>query len=190
MSKRFVASVAALAAVFMLMAGYLVSAGSIGAQGADATPEGESVAHPAHIHSGTCDELGDVVFPLNDLTATDLTASPETVGELPATPAISEEEMLDVVAESATTVEASLSDIISGEHAINVHESAENIQNYIACGDITGQEMGGLQIDLDELNDSGYRGIANLTDNGDNTTTVTVVLMRGDAGTPVATPAS
>ncbi len=32
MSKRFVTSVAVLAAAFMLMAGYLVSAGSIGAQ--------------------------------------------------------------------------------------------------------------------------------------------------------------
>lgn len=189
MSKRFVASVAALAAVFMLMAGYLVSAGSIGAQGADATPEGESVAHPAHIHSGTCDELGDVVFPLNDLTARGLTVSPETVAQLPGTPEISEE-VPDVVAQSATTVDVSLSDIISGEHAINVHESPENIENYIACGDITGQEIGGLQIELDELNDSGFRGIANLTDNGDNTTLVTVVLMRSDAGTPVATPAS
>jgi hypothetical protein len=24
--------------------------------------------HPAHIHSGTCETLGDVVYPLNDLT--------------------------------------------------------------------------------------------------------------------------
>jgi len=190
MSKRFVATVAALAAAFMLMAGYFVSAGSIGAQGADATPEGESTAHPAHIHSGTCEALGDVVFPLNDLTPTDLTASPETVAQLPGTPEIAEEEVPDVVAESTTIVEASLSDIISGEHAINVHESPENIQNYIACGNITGQETGGLQIELGELNDSGYLGVANLTDNGDNTTTVTVVLLQRDSGTPAATPAS
>lgn len=26
-----------------------------------------AVAHPAHIHNGTCDQLGDVVYPLNDL---------------------------------------------------------------------------------------------------------------------------
>ena len=190
MSKRFVTSVAVLAAAFMLMAGYLVSAGSIGAQGADATPAGESPAHPVHIHTGSCDELGDVVFPLNDLTARGLTTSPETVAQLPGTPEITEEEVPDVVAQSATTVEASLSDIISGEHAINVHESPENIENYIACGNIIGPETGGLQIELDELNDSGYMGIANLTDNGDNTTLVTVVLMRSETGTPVATPAS
>ncbi len=85
MSKQFIASVAVLAAAFMLMAGYFVSAGSIGAQGADATPAGESAPHPAHIHSGTCAELGDVIFPLNDVMATDLTASPEAVGSLPST---------------------------------------------------------------------------------------------------------
>lgn len=77
-----------------------------------------------------------------------------------------------------------------GGLASSVHESAENIQNYIACGDITGLEIGGLQIELAELNGSGYRGIASLTDNGDETTTVTVVLARTDSGTPVASPAA
>ncbi len=28
-------------------------------------------AHPAYIHTGTCDTLGDVVVPLPDVTATD-----------------------------------------------------------------------------------------------------------------------
>src|ERR671920_788585 len=32
--------------------------------------------HPAHIHSGTCDTLGDVVYPLNDLTAPGMTGTP------------------------------------------------------------------------------------------------------------------
>lgn len=192
MSKRFVAFVAVIAAAFMLMAGYFVSTGSISAQGTDATPAGEMGAttpHPAHIHSGTCAELGDVVFPLNDVTAIGMTGSPEAVMESTPVDSSSAGEA-EAVAESATTVEASLADIISGEHAINVHESAENIQNYIACGDITGVETGGLQIELVELNDSGYQGIANLTDNGDNTTTVAIVLMRSDSGTPVATPAA
>ncbi|MDQ3540878.1 MAG: hypothetical protein M3440_09335 [Chloroflexota bacterium] len=195
MSKRFVAYVAVLAAAFVLMAGYFVSAGTTSAQGADATPAGESEPHPAHIHSGTCAELGDVVFPLDDLTETGMTASPEPADETGSTPAASAEGgmleggSVEVVAESTTTVDVPLSDIISGEHAINVHESAENIQNYIACGDITGAETGGLQIELAELNDSGFEGIATLTNNGDDTTTVTVLLTRIDSGTPVATPA-
>src|SRR5215207_1205901 len=28
----------------------------------------EAESHPAHIHSGTCDQLGDVVYPLADVT--------------------------------------------------------------------------------------------------------------------------
>jgi hypothetical protein len=28
------------------------------------------VPHPAHMHAGTCEELGDVGFPLNDVTTT------------------------------------------------------------------------------------------------------------------------
>jgi hypothetical protein len=195
MSKHFIASVAVLAAAFMLMAGYFVSAGSITAQGTDATPADEMDAttpHPAHIHLGTCDELGDVVFPLNDVTALGVTASPEAGIE--ATPVdASDAAMGEVVARSTTVVNASLDDIISGGHAINVHESAGNIQNYIACGDITGTVTEGqLQIELGELNDSGFMGQATLTDNGDVTTTVTVTLMQsesGISGTPVATPA-
>ena len=62
--------------------------------------------------------------------------------------------------------------------------SADEIGTYIACGDIAGQVVGNeLQIELRELNGSGYQGQATLTDNGDGTMTVTVVLTRiGDHG--------
>ncbi len=193
MSKRFVASVAVLVAAFMVMAGYVASSGAISAQGTDATPAedgGAVTPHPAHIHLGTCDELGDVVFPLNDVTALGVEgASPEAITQ--STPVTVEDAAEgEVVARSTTVVEAPLADIISGGHAINVHESAENIQNYIACGDIMGTETDGeLQVDLGELNESGYTGQATLTDNGDTSTTVMVTLMRSETGTPVATPA-
>ena len=146
-----------------------------------ATPTGGiEASHPAHIHAGTCEELGDVVFPLNDVAPLDAEATPA------ASPAAGAG---DVVAESITEVEASLDDILATEHAINVHESAENIQNYIACGDLTGPASDGeLRIELKELNGSGYTGEAHLLDNGDGTTTVTVTLMTtsGAAGTPEA----
>jgi plastocyanin len=152
----------------------------------DATPAvGGEVAHPAHIHSGTCEELGDVVFPLNDIAPLDAGATPAATPA--ASPAVAGAG--DVVAESTTEVEASLDDILAAEHAVNVHESAENIQNYIACGDLTGPAPDGeLRIELQELNDSGYTGQAHLVDNGDGTTTVTVTLMTtGDAaGTPAS----
>jgi uncharacterized cupredoxin-like copper-binding protein len=163
----------------------------------DATPAvGGEVAHPAHIHSGTCEELGDVVFPLNDVAPLDAGATPAAVPASPAAvPAASPVAAGagEVVAESTTEVEASLDDILAAEHAINVHESAENIGNYIACGNLTGPATDGeLQIKLQELNDSGYTGEAHLVDNGDGTTTVTVTLMTTSdtASTPEAAQAA
>jgi hypothetical protein len=145
--------------------------------------------HPAHIHSGTCETLGDVVFPLNDLTSPEAMGTP-TAG-MASTPMAG---MGEVVAQSTTTVEASLDDILGAEHAINVHLSPEEIDVYIACGDITGTADGGeLQITLDELDDSGYEGMALLMEAGDGTTRVDVWLMQRDdgmMGTPEATPSS
>jgi len=140
--------------------------------------------HPAHIHSGTCDTLGDVVYPLTNLTAPDMSATP--VAGMMATPMATG--MGAVVAQSTTTVQATLEEILGAEHAINVHESPENIGTYIACGDLTGSATGNqLQIELQELNGSGYQGQALLMDNGDGTTTVTVMLMMTDTmGSPVA----
>jgi hypothetical protein len=146
--------------------------------------------HPAHIHFGTCAELGDIAFPLNNLTSGGGAATPE--GDDAATPdapmASTSED--GGGATSSTDVEASLDDIIAGGHAINVHESVENIQNYIACGDVTGTATGGiLEVELAELNASGYS--ATLTDNGDGTTTVEVTVQHGESGaTPEASPAS
>jgi plastocyanin len=113
--------------------------------------------HPAHIHSGSCDNLGDIVTPLTDVT--ELTAG-EVFG---AGSAI-------LVKESETDVALPLGDILSAPHAINVHESAEAIQNYIACGDIGGRVIDGdLVIGLRELNDSGHHGVAVLEDDDDGT---------------------
>ena len=169
----------------------------------DATPamEGEQGPHPAHIHAGSCPDVGDVVFPLTDITHTDMMGSPVAgVGE--ATPAAgagadstpmagTDGEIGEVVAMSTSTVEASLEDILGAEHAINVHLSAEEIGVYIACGDITGEPAdGSLEITLDEENDSGYKGMTALMDNGDGTTTVDVMLMMSgeEMGQAAATP--
>ncbi len=168
--------------------------------------------HPAHIHLGTCAELGDVVHPLADVSAA---AGTPVASDDVATPAAGEMEGHDMgspaadsamgspAADSAmgspaadtagdpfnvgaetseTIVEAALADIIAGGHAVNVHESAENIGNYIACGDIAGtaDESGDLTIELGPLNDSDHTGTATLHDNGDVTTTVTITLMHGE----------
>ena len=132
----------------------------------------EEPAHPAHIHSGSCDTLGDVVVPLSnvggEMMMDGTPMAIETMGVGAAIP----------VQVSVSTVDMALADIVGGEHAINVHESADNIGNYIACGGIGGVVMGGtdLAIGLGELNESGYSGIAWLHDNGDGTTAVYVFL--------------
>ena len=196
MGRRFMAHVF-VALTLLLAVGFALAPSTSIAQ--DATPammQGTH-QHPAHIHSGTCETLGDVVFPLNDLTAPDIMGTPMAgmdstpMAGMDATPMAG---MGEVVAQSSTTVEASLEDILAAEHAINVHESAENIENYIACVDITGAADGGqLQIELDELNNSGFQGMAMLMDAGDGTTRVYVMLMHtqgGMMGTPEATPTS
>lgn len=201
MSRRIFAPVTLLVAAFMFVIGSLLALPGAGAQGTPEAGDGEHV-HPAHIHSGTCQELGDVVFPLEDVTAGNVgaapVASPDVMGTpmaegtaevgMSGTPMAGSDMQGEIVAMSTTDVEAALDDILGAEHAINVHESAENIGNYIACGDITGEATDGmLVIQLEELNDSGYTGEATLTDNGDGTTTVTVVLYEGGGS---ATPAS
>jgi plastocyanin len=125
--------------------------------------EAEDAPHPAHIHSGTCDNLGDIVAPLSDVAEV-------TAGEVFGAPTAV------LVKESETDVALPLGDILSAPHAINIHESADAIQNYIACGDIGGRVVDGdLTIGLHELNDSGYHGVAVL-EGGDDGTAVTVYL--------------
>src|ERR687898_725490 len=72
----------------------------------------EDAPHPAHIHSGTCDNLGDIVAPLSDVT--ELNAG-EVFGAATAV----------LAKESETDVALPLGEILSAPHAINVHESAE-----------------------------------------------------------------
>jgi hypothetical protein len=208
MAKRLFTPLAFVLTAFVFMLG-LASITGVSAEqsdpiAADPGAAAGNVPHPAHIHSGTCAELGDVVFPLNDVAVADPNATPEASPSLAlaSTPVASPVDASPVaspevgtegtVAESSTEVAVSLDEILAAEHAINVHESAGNVGNYIACGDLTGTATDGqLTIELQELNGSGYTGEAHLQDNGDGTTTVTVyVASTGVVGTPPATPAT
>jgi len=83
----------------------------------DVLVDGATGGHPAHIHSGTCAELGDVVYPLTDLDATGA---------------------------SVTIIEVPLAELLaSGPYAINIHLSADEIGTYVACGDIPAEAVGG-----------------------------------------------
>ncbi len=134
--------------------------------------------HPAHIHLGTVDAPGEVVLPLSDVSDAFLvdgeSSAGDAVGQATAVAAIG----------SVTTADVALSAIIEGGHVLMVHESAEEIDVYVACGDVGGTMMGDsdLVIGVKELNESGLSGIAILHDNGDDTTTVSVYLTSEEDG--------
>jgi CHRD domain len=70
-------------------------------------------AQPAHIHEGSCPDVGDVLAPLKDVV--DGTSTTDNV-------ALSLED---------------LTSVDSPGYAINVHKSAGELDEYVACGDIT-----------------------------------------------------
>src|SRR5215212_8923429 len=129
----------------------------------DATPgAAETMApRPAHIHTGTCDEIGEVVAPLTDLTGA---TGGDRVGQ--ARRAIPAES-------SFTSVPLTLDAILGEDHVVNVHLSAEEIETYIACGEVGGMltPEGAVIIGLRELNNSGFTGIAYLAPGADGAST-------------------
>ena len=133
-----------------------------GAVAQDATPVAQPVApaRPAHIHSGHCAELGDVVVPLNDLTG-------------PAGEAVGQTDQATVAESSFTTVPITFDALLASDHAINVHLSGERIDTYIACGELGGvvNATGALVVGLREESISGYTGIAFLSPSVDGVST-------------------
>ncbi len=82
----------------------------------------DDAVHPVHIHAGTCDDLGDVVYPLEDI-----------VGGV-----------------SETEIDAELTDLMDGDHAVNVHLSEEEMDVNVACADIEEAGVGGPADDEDD----------------------------------------
>ncbi len=73
-----------------------------------------ATAQPAHIHTGTCSNLGGVAYPLTSVTG----------------------------GKSTTTVKGvTIAALLAKPNAINVHQSADNLQKYVACANITAPAM-------------------------------------------------
>ncbi|MDP9473491.1 MAG: hypothetical protein M3Q71_22985 [Chloroflexota bacterium] len=191
MGNRFSTTVALTAAL-----GLSVLDGSAGlAQ--DATPEMASqptgMTRPAHIHRGTCDSLDP--NPLIPLTDVGITPSGSSGNATPVASPMAGNMMAGgaiPVEQSITEIPVPIADILAAPHAINVHESAQNVQNYIACGTIGGTQFGDtLMFGLQQMNNSGFSGVALLSDNGQGGTNVLVYLVQGAAaGGAMATPTS
>ena len=165
----------AMVAALGLVCGASMTAAQEGTPSATLEVVGQ-VAHPGHIHSGDCGNLGDVVFPLSDAGIP--ASGEEDTGASPmAEAAGGGSEMAIPAYVSITQLDASIEDILAAPHAINFHESAENIENYIACGEIGGITYGdNLQFGLRELNGSGYTGVGLISSGGDGGVNVLVYL--------------
>lgn len=171
-----------------------VLAGAIAVGGAGfvlAQDEEVTASHPVHIHTGDCANLDpNPIVPLNNIEPRGAeeeaddedAAAPQ--GVLTAT---------NVLYSMTDDFEYSFEDeMLAESHAINVHESEENVQNYIACGDIGGVVFENeLVIALHPLNDSGYSGIAILTKDDDGGNVDVKIYLAEPAGDGVeATPVS
>ncbi|MGI8477693.1 MAG: plastocyanin/azurin family copper-binding protein, partial [Thermomicrobiales bacterium] len=164
---------------FMATIGVVAALAAVGFGVAPAAAQDEP-GHPAHIHLGTCDKLGEIALALSNVGPGFVSGgNARTAGK-----SIGATADVYPVAVSVTTVNASLTQITDGDHAINIHESKENIQNYIACANIGGTIYGeDLIVGLETRNGSGYSGIAVLHGRGDKTT-LTIYLSNGLTAAP------
>lgn len=127
---------------------------------------------PTHIHAGKCGELGDVAYPLNPVGAGSMVGD-----EMEGIPAMA---AIDVAGgSSALPVETSrislgapLSTVLRGDHALNIQLSEMDYGTSIACGDIVAASEGEndvVEIELNPVGDSGFRGLAVLRNEGEQT---------------------
>lgn len=167
--------IAVAAGAFALFGMVAASGPAVLAQ--DATPAADAQAsdaahvHPVHIHTGNCNNLGEVVAPLTDL----VTPEGDGVGQNNrATPAYT----------SYTSVPMTLEAILGSNHSINAHLSAEEIGTYIACGEIGGvlTPEGQLAIGLLDVEGSGYSGVAFLSPGADGASTDVSVFLISTGG--------
>lgn len=135
------------------------------------TPEPET--RLAHIHAGTCDELGIVVYSMPDLKTYRVN--------------LAESGGIDSIEMIAGTANVPLSDLFSEPFSIHVHESAQNKQIYLACANVGGRpdepwsEQDGLVLEAQEQNGSGYHGFATLRPTAEGETQVTITLAVSEA---------
>ena len=125
----------------------------------------ETSEHPARIHQGFCDDLGDVAFQLTEVGAAIMVQ-----GTPAATPEIVGAPTTSFIQASETTLETSFSELTKTPYAIVVYGSDQTMQHIIACGNIGGlltAQMPGMVMPGDDLaiwiapaSDSGYLGMA------------------------------
>jgi hypothetical protein len=135
----------------------------------------QDTSHPAGIYVGSCPVPGNLLVSLWD-------ASPSFLvdGEADAGAAVGNQSGFPVEG-SVTVVEVPLADLVATEHAILVHRSQAEMDDYLVCGDVGGVMRGAdeLPVALAPVGLSPWSGIALLDDEGNGTTTVSVSIFEG-----------
>ncbi len=133
----------------------------------------EEHGHPTRIHKGTCETLGPVAFRLNGVGGS------VDVGNAPvATPTAINPDSAYQVMVSETTVDGTIDDLLTGEHAVMIYESDEAM-DALACGNVGGALSGEMLVTgLAEAGVPGHIGFALFQPEGDQTA-VLVILGHG-----------
>lgn len=132
----------------------------------------------AHIHAGSCDELGIVVYSLPDIQTFRLNDGGGS--------GVSAFELI------TGTAKAPLTSLFGEPFSIHVHESVQNKQVYIACADVGGAPPApwtpeqGLVLEAREQNGSGYSGFVALKPSASGGTDVTIALAASPEGVAAA----
>lgn len=152
------------------------------------TPQanGSEPVHLAHIHAGTCDQLGIVVYSLSNVQSVVLPIGNDGAEQV---------EMI------AGTANVALTDLFKEPFSVHIHESEQNKQNYIGCAEVGTQPAApwapdqGLSLDVAEQAKSGHHGVATLRPDTGGATTVTILLIaptgkapQNETGTPPPPP--
>lgn len=122
---------------------------------------------PAHIHDGSCSNLGEVEFPLNPVGAGTMTGpGMEGVTSMPLGVQVGSP-LATPMEVGRISLDVPLSEIVAGERALNVQISEFDYGNYIACGNVPSvRGLDTLAFGLAERNGSGFAGMAILQANG------------------------
>ena len=118
-----------------------------------ATPGGPSEGFPVAVHEGTCDNpTAEPLFDLGNAVAPGTGEDePETVGQQTGA----------IVLQTDGTIDATLDDLGNAPHVVAVHQSPEEYDTIIACGEIAGIKTDGrLVVALAPVGDSTTVGVA------------------------------
>lgn len=171
-SARLVAGLLLVMAVAPLAGSFQSTAGMAALPPLQSDSPG--IAHPAHMHQGTCATGGEFLVLLSDaVPAIDL------AGGSPAQDAVLGLSTAIPVTRSTSTIPIALTDLLANPVSIELHESALEPADVIACGDIGGMTTGTeLLVGLAPIEPQGVPGVAWLRADG-QTTRVTIFLIEG-----------